>query len=314
MTPDIECKVDGSWHPSLEALHKHLRKLKITQEVYYTQYRPQRDLCTAEIIPFKAPASRYLKTEFANKDNLKWWLAKEPVKGREWAINWLRNRKAEKSLIYPPLQVELRSLMCPSILYYDHVGGYSAICQELGYTIRFKNEVPVVRPLSCPVVVDTREQRELALKVPTIEGTVKSGDYALPPEHDLGIYIERKSLSDFVGTLSDRETRYADSNLARFARELERVKELGAYLVLLVEADIHRALDFKKELTHGKVGPEHIFKNLRDLFHQFDCFQPLFVANREEAAAAVPALLSMGEAVKTVDLQWALEAGKLKFT
>ena len=310
---DIECKVDGSWHPSLEALHKHLRKIKMTQEVYYTQYRPQRDLCTAELIPFKAPAARYLKIEFAHKDNLKWWLAKKPEEGKKWSINWLAKRKAEKALVYPPLQVELRSLMCPSILYYDHIGGYAEICHQLGYTIRFSNEVPAARPLDCPVIVDTREQRELTLKVPTIEATVKCGDYALPPERDQGVYIERKSLSDFVGTLSDRETRYGDSNLLRFTRELQRVQELGAYMILLVEIDLKRALDFQQEPTmkHGKVGPEHIFKNLRDLFFQFPCFQALFVASRDEAAAAVPTLLSMGEAVRTFDLQWAYEKGKL---
>ncbi len=258
---DIQCKADSTWHPSLEALHKHLQfKLKMKQEVYYRDHAPRYDLGTGEAIPFKAPAARYLETEFTDKNSLKRYLKEQPEAGRKWAIDWLAKRKAEKKLVYPPLQAELRSLFCPTIPYYDHVGGYAAICRELGFTIRFEGTVPAAAPLNCPVVVDTREQNELKLKVPTIEAKVNCGDYSLPPEHDKGIYIERKSLSDFVGTLSDRETRYGDSNLARFTRELERAQEVGGYLILLVESDINQALSFNHlpHMKHTKVQPEHI--------------------------------------------------------
>ncbi len=66
-------------------------------------------------------------------------------------------------------------------------------------------------------------------------------------------------------------------------------------------------------MKHVKVQPEHIWKNLRDLFHRFPDFQALFVSGRVEAAKAVPALLSMGTAVKTFDLQAAYESGELAF-
>lgn len=309
------CLADNTEHDSLEALHKHLRKLRIKQEVYYRDHAPRRDLGSGEIIPFKAPAARYLETEFVDKNHLKSYLKEQPEAGRQWAINWLAKRKAEKALVYPPFQAELRSLFCPTIFYYDHVGGYSSICRELGFKIRFEGTVPPAKPLDCPVVVDTREQKELKLKVPTIEAKVNCGDYALPASHDQGVYIERKSLQDFVGTLSDRETRVGDSNLARFTRELERAQEIGAYLILLVEADINQALSFNylPHMKHCKVQPDHIFKNLRDLFHRFSDFQALFVSGRIEAAKAVPALLSMGAAVKTFDLQAAYESAALSF-
>ncbi len=312
---DIQCKVDSTWHSSLETLHKHLRKLKIKQEVYYRDHAPRHDLATGEVIPFKAPAARYLEAEFIDKNHLKLYLKTFPEAGRQWAINWLAKRKAQKALIYPPLQAELRSLFCPTILYYNHVGGYTAICRELGFQIRFEGTVPAARPLDCPVVIDTREQNALKLKVPTISGTVHCGDYALPTGQDQGVYIERKSLQDFVGTLSDRETRAGDSNLARFTRELERAQETGAYLVLLVEVDINQALSYNylPHMKHVKVQPDHIWKNLRDLFHRFPDFQALFVGGRVEAAKAVPALLSMGAAVKTFDIQAAYESGELAF-
>lgn len=314
MNGEVLCMVDASWHPSLDALHKHLRKLRLKQEVYYQQHAPRRDLGTGEIIPFKAPASRYLTLDFAHKNNLHRFVKEQPAAAREWAKKWLLQRRLDKGLTYPPLQIELHTLMAPSIPEFDALGGYETICRELGFTIRFGNAVPAGWPLECPIIVDTREQDPLKLMVPTTAGKVNCGDYALPGTHDKGVYIERKSLSDFIGTLSDRETRHNDSNLARFTRELERAKELGGYLILLVETDISQALSFNHlPHIHAEVRPEHIFKNLRELFHQFPDFQALFVAGRREAAKAVPDLLSMGEAVKIFDLQLAYETGKLRF-
>lgn len=307
------CLIDNSEHPSLDALHARLRKLKTKQEVYYATY-PQLDICTGEPIPFRAPAARYLQTQFAHKNNLHRFVKEQPAAALEWAKVWLDRRKAEKGLIYPPLEVELRTLMCPTTAEFNQLGGYEKICRELGFEIRFNGPVPPARPLDCPVVIDTREQKELRLTVPTVEAKLNCGDYGLPPSHDTGQYIERKSLSDFIGTLSDRETRQGDSNLARFTRELERAQEVGAYLILLVEADLNQALSFNHlPHIHAKVRPEHIFKNLRELFHRFPDFQALFVDGRIEAAKAVPALLSMGAAVKTFDLQAAYASGELKF-
>ena len=66
------------------------------------------------------------------------------------------------------------------------------------------------------IVIDTREQqpwhfpRHLAA---VSRGTLSAGDYAL--EGDRGFAIERKSLPDFVGTIS--------SGWERFRRELERM-------------------------------------------------------------------------------------------
>ncbi len=312
----VVCLADNSQHADLKALHKHLQfKLKMRQEIYYTQFAPRRDRQSGEIIPYKAPAERYLRQEFAGKLSLRKWLKEKPEEGRHWAIEFLRQRKQEKQLVHPPTQVELRTLLCPSIPYYDHVGGYAAICRELGYTIRFDGGVPPPAPLEGPIVIDTREQNPLKIKHPTMVGTLKCGDYGLPPERDAGIYIERKSLADFVSTLSDRKTRGGtDSSVERFGRELERAEEVGAYIVMLVESDINQAQGFNHlPHIHSKMSPDHVFKNLRDILHRFHAFQALFVAGRVEAAAAVVRLLQMGDAVKHIDLQAAMEKGELTF-
>lgn len=312
------CLIDHTDHPSLEVLHKYLRQLKMKQEDYYVRYYNRRDRLTDQPIPFKN-VKQYLVAEFINKDNLKMWLAAEPKRGRQWAIDWLIRRKAEKSLIYPPLQIELRSLMCPTIRFFNHIGGYHVICQDLGYTIRFVGTLPVTVPaLSCPVVVDTREQKSLHLGIPTISAKLNCGDYGLPEPYDQQIYIERKSLNDFIGTMSGRYTDEVkgESNLTRFARELERAKELGAYVIMLVESSIDDVLGLGHNgiPVRGAVNPDHLFHSLRDLCHRFDNFQALFVDGRKEAANAVIKLLALGAVVKTVDLQFQYESGNLGFT
>jgi len=48
---------------------------------------------------------------------------------------------------------------------------------------------------------------------------------------------------------------------------MERAKENGQYVVMVVEADINDALGFNFSLTMRwtKASPEHIFSNLEDI-------------------------------------------------
>lgn len=311
----LTCAIDGTVHQSLEMLHRHLQfRLKVKQEVYYTDHAPRRDRQTGEVIPFKGPVSDYLRREFLSRATLAAWLKAHPEEGQTWALDWLAARVAEKGLTVAPGQVELRSIPspCPDVRYYEDTfdGGYASVAAWAGVAPRFGGQMPPATGLPCPVVIDTREQRPLDLPCPSTRGTLRSADYGLPASHDQGIYVERKSLTDMVGTLSDRETRPGDSNLARFTRELERVTEIGAYVVMLVECSLPDALAYhtvphlKLQMSKVRVSPEHVFHNLRNLCQQFpQTFQPLFVASRAAAAKAVIRLLAAGEAVRHVDLQ-----------
>lgn len=304
------CLADNSEHADFDSLHKHLRKLKIKQEEYYTKFFQRKDKLTGQPIPFKS-VDQYFNTEFVSKDNLKQWLKSDLLGGREWSIEWLRKRKEDKKLVHPPTQVELRSLVCPTIHYYNYIGGYNKICEELGFTIRMNGILSLVPfPPDAEIMIDTREQHPLKFSVPTLSYKVNCGDYALDYHHDKGIYMERKSLSDFISTLSARETRQGDSNFMRFTRELGRARELGHYIVMIVEEDLDTALA-GKGISFGKVSPEHVFYNLRRLLTEFTNFQALFVANRAEAAKAIEILLSAGESVKKVDLQFLYESKAL---
>lgn len=80
-----------------------------------------------------------------------------------------------------------------------------------------------------PIVIDTREQRPWDLApLPTVRGTLQSGDYSLLGFEDR-IAIERKSLEDFIGCCTGSRD--------RFVRELERLHAFDLAAVV-VEADV----------------------------------------------------------------------------
>lgn len=93
-----------------------------------------------------------------------------------------------------------------------------------------------------PVVVDTREQLPFSfagmhcdgidggcpLTVPTVRGTLASGDYSLKG-FEARVAIERKSLADWYGTLG--------KGRARFERELERLTQYE-FAAVLIEASL----------------------------------------------------------------------------
>jgi len=311
----IKCEFDDTMHENREDLHAYLRHLRIKQADYYQQFHPRFDILTKEPIPFKN-VEQYFSQEFKDKNSLKKWIKLNPEKGKEWAINWLCNRKKDKGLIYAPTQVELRSLFCPSMPYYDSIGGYYAITASLGFTPRFTNETPSFIPLpaAAKIIEDTREQKALDLSVATVSKKVDEGDYALSAPYDKGVYVERKSLMDFIGTMSGRKIKRKksqDSSLERFDRELARAAAKNHYIVMLVESDINTSLGFD-HLPHIKrrtnISSAYVFKNLRDLLVKYPLsFQAVFADGRVDAAQKLVRIFEMGEQVRKIDLQNAVE-------
>ncbi len=310
----IICKADGTEHEDRDALHKYLRRLRVKQETYYTEHEPRFDLFSGEPIPFTS-ASQYLTSDFINKHNIKKLIKQRPEEAKKWAVGWLQRRREEKNLIYPPTHVELRTLMCPTVRYYNAVGGYQKICAELGYKTRYEGQL-AFKPLDIEqeIIQDTREQKPLQLDHPTRIATLNVGDYAIDGSK---VVIERKGLNDFVSTITTKKPdpfKKKKVGIERFRAELDRARAAGIYLIMLVEESIGNAVSFNylPHMRYTKATPDHVFKNLRDLLIEYaDCFQTVFVASRHEAAQAIVKLFEAGETVKTVDLHFEYEEGRL---
>ena len=317
---------DNTEHATLKALHAHLRHFHIKQESYYREFFPRFCKGTGQPIPFK-DRDQYFSQDFVDKNAIKKFIKSNPKEAREWAIGWLKKRKEEKGLIYAPSQVELRSLSCPTMVYFDTVGGYYHIARELGFKDRYvsyteQNAVKAGFWDDKCIICDTREQLPLKFTVKTVRETVNAGDYALAGPHDQGVYIERKSISDFVGTMNARanvrENKKKDdtvfTNLERFDRELTRAAEQGHYIVMLIETSLTQALSFSylPQMKWTKVSEQHVFKNLRDLLSKYPLsFQAVFADGRADAAQKALKIFEMGEQVRRVDLQYAVERGLL---
>lgn len=314
----VICHIDGSEYESVADIHALLKSLRIKQATYYEKHYPRVCKGSGKPIPYK-DYKQYFSQEFADKESIRTWIMANPIEGRAWAIEWLKKRKEEKSLVYAPTQVELRSLQGPSMHYYDSVGGYYSIARELGFKDRY-SERSGHNPANPAMMViqDTREQNPLRLSVKIKVDTLNWGDYAIAAPHDKNIRIERKSLPDMIGTLSGKKVQHKriaeDSPCERFERELIRAEEAGGYLVMMVESTIDDALIFRDlpQIKHGKASSSHIFKNLRDLLVKHPLtWQVVFVKGRTDAAAKLVKIFQMGDQVRKVDLQYLQERGKL---
>lgn len=276
------------------------RKHKLTAEEYYHKYIPRFDLLTKELIPFKSK-DQYFAQEFAKRENLKMWIDTQPADlVKEYLASLLIDRKERKKLVYTPSQVELRSLNnFPSIITYQRFFHYYKFCESIGLKNKYKFESPIHGPIQdIKVIIDSREQ--LALKfeesVEVINEKLDFGDY-LVSSGDYKVYFERKTLNDFVGTLT--------GGFTRFEKELSRARDAGEHLVVLVEAELGQALEFKKHLDYKdfKVSTDYVFRNVRDLIQTFPNVQFLFINGRGAAISTMLRILSTCGGYKTLDLQ-----------
>ena len=101
------------------------------------------------------------------------------------------------------------------------------------------------------ILIDNREQApwHFPEHVATVYwGTINAGDYAIKGDEN-HFAVERKSLNDFIGTIS--------SGWERFCRELERMADKNfPARVVIVEAD-YESCCFREDEEGELIPPEH---------------------------------------------------------
>ena len=244
---------------------------------------------------------------------MKKWLKQQPIeKAQEYCRSLLIKRKEEKGIVYSPTQVELRTIMSPSIIFYNKIfKNYYDLCSSVGLTNKFihpdniTNQFKFKLTREDSILVDTREQDWLKFDVHFEITTLPFGDYSCT-NNNCNCYVERKSLSDFISTLSI-------GNLGRFTNEIIRARKSNAYLVVIIEEKLTNALSFQY-LPHIskkiKATPEYIFHNVRQLIQEYDNLQFLFVDGKSEMKRVMESIFSSKCFYKKIDLQLAYD---LKF-
>lgn len=305
----VICKIDGREFKDDKSLHLALRGYGLNKVKYYQKYFERRDLLTNELINFKSK-EQYFNSDFNNKNNMKEWLKSQPInKAQEYCKDLLIRRKESKQLIYSPSQVELRTIMAPSIMFYNKIfKNYYDICSSIGLENKyvhpklisdnFRNKLTQ----EDTIFVDTREQSWLKFDVPFEIKTLGFGDYACSNDN-CGCFIERKSLGDFISTLSVK-------NYDRFKNEIEKALKNNSYIIVMIEETLSNALSFQY-LPHIskkiKATPEYIFHNVRELLQNYSNLQFLFVDGRKEMTRVIEAIFASRCFYKKIDLQLAYD-------
>ena len=296
-------------------LHAHIKIHNLRLVEYYQLHYPKYDLFDGKLIKFKTK-EQYLHTDFNSRENLKLWLKAQTIEeSKKYCLNLLLKRKDKKELIYSPSQVEMKTVLMPPIQYYDEIfEDYYSFCESLGLLNKYEKPLNVNlengydNPNSC-IYVDTREQLPLKFEnYPTEIKTLNVGDYSFSDQDfTCNCYIERKSLADFISTLSVK-------NFERFEKEIVRAKEGGINLIILVEDSLKNAINFKylsyisKKI---KVTPEYVFHNVRYLIQKYPHIQFLFVRGRKESERVIKKIFFSNCLYKKVDLQYAYDLGIL---
>jgi ERCC4-type nuclease len=311
MSDSFVCKECGKSFSSERSLHSHFKVHGLRVVSYYQKHFPRYDLYDGKIIKFKTKGD-YFSREFNTRTNQRKWLeSQKPEESREYLRGIIKKRIEEKNITVAPCQVELRTLMAPSIIFYEKFfNDYYELCSSLGLEKRYVQPKQTIvaktykNRKDLKVYVDTREQLPLKFNIPSESRALKFGDYALNDKSlTCNCYVERKTLADFISTISVM-------NYDRFCREIERAKEDDAQLIVLVEESLSNALSFPF-LPHIskkiKATPEYIFHKVRGLIQKYDHVQFLFVDGRKEAVRVIEKIFFSECMHKKNDLQLAYD-------
>jgi hypothetical protein len=259
------------------------REHGIKESEYCLTYMPRYSKLTGKLLSFKN-RDFYFNSHFENKNELRKWLSENIEEGVEYAKDFLRARLEAKKIQYAPSQVEMKSLVAPNVLWYEKfVKNYNVACDEIGLKTRFlyKEKPNFITDINLPITIDTREQKPLKFNI-SCSSKLDFGDYWAESSLWSHIYVERKSLPDFVSTLS--------TGYERFEREILRAQSKNKYLFILVEECLTNALAFNY-LPHMtkkiKASPDFIFKRVRDLMQKFPNIQFLFADGRPDSVALI---------------------------
>ena len=277
---------------------------KIPIRKYLNQYFPKKDLLTNEDLPWTGNFDSYILNDFKERQNLKIYLNRlEPQIARKYVLEKFKQRKEIKNLIYALSQFELRSLMLPPVNYIEtKLFGYDSLIKEVGLKSRFNYEEKMKynNNENLEMIIDTREQLRYNFNKSKTE-KLEYGDYAAVNNPNK-IFIERKGLNDALSTFT--------AHFDRFCRELDRVVEDNAYLVILIESSYNNLLTFDtwEIYRKTKVNPAYFFHKIREINQKYPLHCQFVCSNdRENAQKLVEKIFLMDNNVRNIDLEYMVD-------
>jgi hypothetical protein len=301
--PCAECKKEFT---SRASLHKHLKQHDLNLASYYTKYHPRLNKLTGDPLPFKR-FDEYFERDFSTKQQLLKWCRQHPKEEvKKYVLSLLEKRHLRKKRQYGPFHLETVNSFMPSIsIYRELFGSYNTVCETIGCEPLYGENLPKdffdkPMPNDLVVAVDTREQKPLKFSCSTQKLKLDIGDYTALGEHYNYTFVDRKSGNDLQGTLG----KY---NLERFKREIQRAKEMDAYLFVVIESSVSKIIKENK-IFNRRTNVDYVLKQIKEISHEYarSC-QFVFMDTREKASEIIPRILVYGKKIWETDMQYFLD-------
>ena len=308
MQESICCLECGQSFDGRRSLHAHIKAHKMTLGDYYVKNLPKFDLFSGEPIPFKNYEA-YIETDFRNKKNMYKWLQSISDKERsEYCLEAFDRHMRDRKVSFTPNHLYFMTHpRLPKKCFFSDLD-IAKISEKYGmrnvFTDRPKERINLDDyPKDMIILQDTAEQKPLKFSVKSVETSLDFGDYTSSGKEYKYVYVERKSESDFKGTMS--------AGFERFCRELERAREFDSYIYIVVESDFGQIYRNNK-LPFNKGGNlDFIWDGMRKIIASYsDVCQFMFTGSRENSARIIPYLLYNGWTTKKIDMQYYLEESK----
>jgi hypothetical protein len=295
----FKCKECGEEFEAQRGLHTHVKKHSMFLGDYYVKHYARKNKLTGDLLPFKNYKD-YFSKDFSQPHQLMEWVNKSPAEEvREYLIEILKKRVSNKDMGYGPTELELRSAALPSIeVYKEYFGSYTYACDKAGVMPLLGSKLPkeFFNDYSdVKILIDTREQQPLSFKN-SESFKLDVGDYGVTAKDYDYTYVDRKSFGDFCGTTT--------VGYARFCKELDRCRSLGAYLFVVMEFSFE-GMDECNYKSYKKYKLDYVLHNMREIQKQYkDCCQFVFAGSRELSEELIPKLLVCGKQSWKTDINY----------
>lgn len=293
----LEC---GKIFDSQKGLHLHAGRAHGGLANYYQKFYPKTDLYSGKPLVFKN-LEDYQQRDFNTKENLCLWTQNNPQEVVEdYILNLFEKRAERKQTFVFPSHIELKGLFAPS--WFGLISIFKnkeRVVEEIGKKFTFKYnylDIPKFSSQEPLIFIDTREQFPLPFENTKVM-KLSCGDYTAGGDLFSDVFIERKSLSDLISTLS--------AGKERFLKELDRAKNLGYYIVVLIEDSFENLKKVNPSNSFNqKITGKYIVAVIRQITVLYPNVQFVFANDRKGSKRIATKIFQMKEKVKEFDLEF----------
>jgi hypothetical protein len=301
---NFPCKECGEIFEDLSSLHKHLKSHNILQGDYYVKHFARKNKLDDSLLPYKG-FEDYFLNDFRNKAQFNKWCKGASIDElKSYLPILIKRRINRKKYKFSPSTTEIETVTTQILPSIDIIrrccDSYEEFCKLNNFNILLKDRIIEIKERKNIIAIDTREQKPLRFD-DSIVMKLDIGDYTACGENFSNTFIDRKAISDFIGTVTN--------GFNRFCKELDRAVKMNAYVFIMVECSIPKIYAYNNISPH-KANLEYVFSQMNKIQHMFpkNC-QFVFCDGRKNCEKTLINILNGGKSLWSVDVQNLINKG-----